>query len=225
MTIESPIQTDGGNAANNGATVSSTTIAEMDGNGQSMDAEVSSPVVVALKRKQDAATPIVEVCSAEASGVDSAVAVAAESAQAHVEKESAAKKLKLDDESTKEAEATTASSSSAEPSKELEMTKPGQEAANQAETEAEDDESIYPDTEEFYAWMVTGGESGAFLASHRVSTVDTAIPAAQKLVELNITNIIPTEDQEHCEKDEKEGDANGRIRYIRPIHGEVRFSR
>ncbi|KAJ3213365.1 hypothetical protein HDU67_002947 [Dinochytrium kinnereticum] len=43
------------------------------------------------------------------------------------------------------------------------------------EEEEEDDVSIYPDTQEFYAWLSADGPSGAFLACHGVDTMDEAL--------------------------------------------------
>ncbi|KAJ1567328.1 hypothetical protein HK405_006352 [Cladochytrium tenue] len=68
-----------------------------------------------------------------------------------------------------------------------------------AEADVPDDESIYPDTEEFFAWPVTGGESGPFFAVHRASTAECALPASRRLVELGVTAVVAAEDEEEDE--------------------------
>ncbi|KAI9318264.1 hypothetical protein BDR26DRAFT_885415 [Obelidium mucronatum] len=61
-------------------------------------------------------------------------------------------------------------------------------------------EVIYPDTEEFYAWLVTGSEAGSFLACHRLKSVDPAIPATLRLIELGVKAVYdPAEDVEEDE--------------------------
>ncbi|KAJ3414130.1 hypothetical protein HDV05_007074 [Chytridiales sp. JEL 0842] len=71
--------------------------------------------------------------------------------------------------------------------------------ADDAEKEEDDDVSIYPDSEELYAYPASG-ESGIFLACHRVVRIEEAIPAAKTLIEKNIESVIPAEDEK--EKDE-----------------------
>lgn len=67
--------------------------------------------------------------------------------------------------------------------------------------EAGDDESIYPDTEEFYAWIITG-ESGPFMACHRATTVECALPASKSLIDLNVTSVIAEETETTAEEKE-----------------------
>ncbi|KAI8622620.1 hypothetical protein BC830DRAFT_1088083 [Chytriomyces sp. MP71] len=77
---------------------------------------------------------------------------------------------------------------------------------------AEDDEdaaSVYPDSEEFYAWLVSGGDSGPFLACHRLKSCDEALPLCPKLVEMGVAAVYdPADDAEEAVA-EDEKDANG----------------
>ncbi|KAJ3078169.1 hypothetical protein HDU99_000748 [Rhizoclosmatium hyalinum] len=66
--------------------------------------------------------------------------------------------------------------------------------------------SIYPDSEDFYAWLVTGSEAGAFLACHRAKSCDPAIPACEKLVAAGVTQVYDPEDDDDFE-DVNEDDA------------------
>ncbi|KAJ3123756.1 hypothetical protein HK100_011497 [Physocladia obscura] len=73
---------------------------------------------------------------------------------------------------------------------------------------ATDNASIYPDTEHFYAWLVTGSEAGAFLASHRLNSVDAALPACKSLVALGVESVYdPTDDDEYEDVDDGDDDA------------------
>ncbi|KAI8843660.1 hypothetical protein BC829DRAFT_420011 [Chytridium lagenaria] len=59
---------------------------------------------------------------------------------------------------------------------------------NEAEDEVDDEEddddvSIYPDTQEFYAWLSMDGPSGAFLACHGLETMEAAIAAIKEVKE------------------------------------------
>ncbi|KAJ3026620.1 UNVERIFIED_CONTAM: hypothetical protein HDU68_005355 [Siphonaria sp. JEL0065] len=79
-------------------------------------------------------------------------------------------------------------------------TAPAAEAETGNATEAketDDAESIYPDSEEFYAWLVTGSEAGNFLACHRLKSVEPALPATEKLIEYNVKEVYdPADDAE-----------------------------
>ncbi|KAJ3352278.1 hypothetical protein HDU83_008209 [Entophlyctis luteolus] len=68
---------------------------------------------------------------------------------------------------------------------------------------AEDtDASIYPDTEEFFAWHVSGSEAGAFLACHRLQSMAAAFPACKKLVEMGVTSVYDPVDEEDADESE-----------------------
>ncbi|KAJ3293286.1 hypothetical protein HDU79_000463 [Rhizoclosmatium sp. JEL0117] len=81
-----------------------------------------------------------------------------------------------------------------------------QQSSNEAEEEKDDGESIYPDSEDFYAWLVTGSEAGAFLACHRAKSCDPAIPVCEKLVAAGVTQVYDPEDDDDFE-DVNEDDA------------------
>ncbi|KAJ3233631.1 hypothetical protein HDU81_002073 [Chytriomyces hyalinus] len=79
--------------------------------------------------------------------------------------------------------------------------------ATDAAAEEEDAASIYPDSEEFYAWLVTGSEAGDFLASHRLKSIVDALPACKRLVELGVETVYdPADDAE--EDADAEGDSS-----------------
>ncbi|KAJ3307352.1 hypothetical protein HDU76_004648, partial [Blyttiomyces sp. JEL0837] len=113
--------------------------------------------------------------------------------------ESIPKKVKLDGEEHTTATVDCAVAPSAE--KVTEEMKTDEVCENDAGMEVEDDAdevSIYPDVTEFYAWFVTG-ESGPFLACHRIDRMDVAIPAARTLLEKNITSIVDVETKMNTE--------------------------
>ncbi|KAI8832084.1 hypothetical protein BJ741DRAFT_615259 [Chytriomyces cf. hyalinus JEL632] len=71
------------------------------------------------------------------------------------------------------------------------------ETVTAAAAEEDDAASIYPDSEEFYAWLVTGSEAGDFLASHRLKSVVDALPACKRLVDLGVESVYdPADDAE-----------------------------
>ncbi|KAJ3401130.1 hypothetical protein HDU80_006285 [Chytriomyces hyalinus] len=86
------------------------------------------------------------------------------------------------------------------------------ETAIAAAAEEEDAASIYPDSEEFYAWLVTGSEAGDFLASHRLKSVVDALPACNRLVELGVESVYDpaddAEDEADTEADSSDKSAN-----------------
>ncbi|KAJ3248813.1 hypothetical protein HDU78_010267 [Chytriomyces hyalinus] len=80
-----------------------------------------------------------------------------------------------------------------------------------AAAEEEDAASIYPDSEEFYAWLVTGSEAGDFLASHRLKSVVDALPACKRLVELGVESVYDPADDAEEEEADAENDKSGAV--------------
>ncbi|KAJ3149664.1 Protein O-linked-mannose beta-1,4-N-acetylglucosaminyltransferase 2 [Irineochytrium annulatum] len=154
---------------------------------EQLNSAAADAAAVPMKRKADATTPAVanpvaDKASDEKSG-DVVAAPAAESAEVGATEDgSAKKKAKVNDE---EAAKTKVSETSA---------MANAEADNEADVEDEDDDdaSIYPDSHAFYAWGVTGGDSGEFLACHPADKIDQALAAYKQILAMPEAEAVET---------------------------------